>query len=684
MWKSLSSLVIAVLISTVAPAQPTIYNDATSLITGTWNQNGTLAETSLASPYEGSNHYYFNYSFTGFWAGIGLNLANWGSSGYDFNGYTHLRVAYRGMTGDHTMTLMLRSAAGDGNTLDLGPSANSYELVDIPLFAFAAGTSLNLSSVTELAISVSSDMASGSGDLYFDDIQLVDLSSGSSTSAATQQRAASMQRGVNLSNWLEAYWLIPSGNYPDTDRFTADDVAAFRSLGFDALRLPVTFEHLAGGAPDYTLDTGHPTFGLIDDAIDWAANNNMRLIIDMHHGITTLTDANYTTELPRLIAIWEQIIDLYGYLDPERYFFEVYNEPHAISNENFRTVAQALVDVIRDAGYAHSVIVGASGYNGAGELLTFTPLDDPDIIYTFHFYDPYLFTHQQMSWTTTPYLPVRAFPIASDEADVSSLINAAGEWRDFYNAPVVVGEFGVTNEAAESHRCNWIELIAELFDNNGFPWFYWGATDISDGFGFFDGGVIGEDEMVPCFGTALGLPAVILPVEELSDLSIHCQGEDLQLEWFVKSDEPGEMYVEGFVAEGKYWESLSQIPMLAGGQWYGTNLAENHAAYRVRVVELDGTTHYTRIVENNCLSTADWNIYPNPTTDYLFIQSPEIRSSVSLQLRNVLGQLIWEDHQTNLDSGTFVSLPEIAAGVYSFQIWQAGRQLAAKRLVIQE
>ncbi|MEL7248009.1 MAG: hypothetical protein AAFO03_06310, partial [Bacteroidota bacterium] len=225
MWKTLYCLAIAVLISSLAIAQPVIYNDATSLITGTWNQNGTLSETSSASPYEGSNHYHFSYSFTGFWAGVGLNLANWGPNGYDFTGYTHLRIAYRGMNGDHRITLMLRSDAGDGNTLTLGTANSSYEVVDVPLFSFRAGTGLDLSSITELDVSVSSDVASGSGDLYFDDIQLVTIGSGMNTSAATQQRAASIQRGINLSNWLEAYWLIPSGSYPDASRYDAIDVA---------------------------------------------------------------------------------------------------------------------------------------------------------------------------------------------------------------------------------------------------------------------------------------------------------------------------------------------------------------------------------------------------------------------------------------------------------------------------
>lgn len=685
MWRTLCLFILAQLSTTFLFAQPIIYNDATSLVTGFWNQNGTLTETSSNSPYEGSNHYYFDYSFTGYWAGLGLNFANWGPTGNDFTGYTHLRLAYRGMNGDQRMTIMLRSDAGAGNTLTLGNSTGSYEVVDIPLFACAAGTNLNLSSVTELDISVASDVATGSGALYFDDIQLVNLSVGGTTSAATQQRAASMQRGVNLSNWLEAYWLIPSGNYPDTDRFDADDVAAFRQLGFDAIRLPVTFEHLAGGAPNYTLDTSNPAFGLLDNAIEWAANNNMKLIIDMHHGITTLTDANYQTELPRLVAIWEQVISLYGDLDPNRYLFEVYNEPHDISNDNFRIVAQTLVDVIRDAGHSHSVIVGASGYNSAGELLTFTPLDDPDIIYTFHFYEPYLFTHQQMSWTSTPYLPIRAFPIGTDEADVNSAINAVGEWVSFYNAPVIVGEFGVTSEAPATDRCNWIELVAERFTDNGLPWFYWGATDISNGFGFFANGIISEANMTPCFGTALGLPATVLAIEDLSDIAVECTSFGPQLEWQLTTDEIGDMYVEAMLDATGEWFTLEHLRMRPEQKRYTVNTQENHLAYRIRIVELDGEIHYTRIAENPCWNKSNWEIFPNPVRETLNIRNQIGEGQVTIQLYNGLGQHVYT--QTGIDiSGSMTSstsMPELASGIYSLQIWQDGRRLWQERLVVE-
>lgn len=669
MWKIIMTTTFLMVGLVAAYAQPVIYNDATSLVTGTWNVNGTINETNADFPYEGINHYRFIYSFTGFWAGFGLNLASWGADGYDFSGYSHLRIAYRGMEGDQRLTLQLRSDAGDGNSLTLGSANTAYAVVDLPLFALAAGTNLTLNNITELAFGAASDVAEGSGTLFIDAIQLVDISTSNTTSAATWQRANSMHRGINYNNWLEAYWLIPFNAYPEVDKFNAAITADFRELGFDAIRLPVTFENLADEAPPYTLDTSNPAFGLIDDAILWAANNNMKLIIDMHHGVADLTNDNYQTELPRLIAIWEQIIDLYGDLDPERYLFEVYNEPHAISNDNFKIVAENLVEVLRDAGSTHSVIVGASGYNSASELLSFTPLDDPDIIYTFHFYEPYFFTHQQMSWTSTPYLPARGFPLGTEEEDITARINAVGEWSAYYNAPVVAGEFGVTSEAAAPDRCNWITLITQLFEDNGLPWFYWGAIDLSDGFGFFTDGEVNEASMVPCFGTALGLPATILAVEELSDLSLTCETNNALLEWSLKTSEAGRVFVEALTTGSADWATIGEVEMRPDRTRYGFRVANDLYAYRLKIVEADGTWHYSSIRKNDCIPAGQWSLFPNPVQQTLFLQSP-FTTSADLVLYNNLGQVVHHQSDCSFQKNSIFSttIPPQQAGIYFLEI----------------
>jgi endoglucanase len=452
--------------------------------------------------------------------------------------------------------------------------------------------------VTEIDFSVTSNASTGTGTLYLDALTLVDLPiTTTPTSAATWQRLRKMHRGLNLSNWLEAYWLIPFNAFPETNRYTASSVANFRALGIDALRLPVTFENLASTSPPYTLNTNHPAFALLDAAIGWAADNDVQLLIDMHHG-QGLTDANFQAQLPRLRAIWRQVIDRYGDLDPERYLFEIYNEPANISNANWRTVAEALVAEIRDAGATHSIVVGATGYNSAGDLLNFPPLDDPDIIYTFHFYDPFLFTHQGLSWTNPPFFPIRPFPTGADIADVTARINAAAEWAAYYDVPLFAGEFGVSSAAPAADRCTWVSTIVGLFEAHDLPWFYWGAIDQSDGFGFFTNGVISEQTLIPCFGEALGLPAEVVAVAEpaTGQEAWRVYPNPTQGGVYLRSPVAGALDVVLFNALGEVVYRQPQQLLTANEAWYGELPAVPAGIYWLQLSRGQEVVHRAKVV----------------------------------------------------------------------------------------
>jgi endoglucanase len=43
-------------------------------------------------------------------------------------------------------------------------------------------------------------------------------------------------------------------------------------------------------------------------------------------------------------------------------------------------------------------MIGGNNYNAASELKNIALHDDPNVLYTFHFYEPALFTHQKAPW----------------------------------------------------------------------------------------------------------------------------------------------------------------------------------------------------------------------------------------------------------------------------------------------
>src|SRR5690606_4565129 len=85
------------------------------------------------------------------------------------------------------------------------------------------------------------------------------------------------------------------------------------------------------------------------------------------------------------------------------------------SQAEWTKLAEAMVAAIRKHDERRTLIFGDVEWYGIGPLSRREPLSDDNVIYAFHFYDPFIFTHQGASWAnlgTThdipyPYAPER-------------------------------------------------------------------------------------------------------------------------------------------------------------------------------------------------------------------------------------------------------------------------------------
>lgn len=662
------------LLASFAAAQPVIYKDAQTLITGTWAGAGsggtyTFAEVTGETPHEGTNHYKFTYSYTAWWAGVGLNMDNWGNNpARDFSGYSHLRIAYRGLAGSQTFSIQLRNGSTYGNLVEIGPTVSGYTVVDIPMIALTTGTSLSADAVREIDLSVGG-VQTGSGTVYFDALELVNSGSGSSASPQTWARANSLTIGVNTSNWLEAYWLIPFGTYPEASKYTRTKIRDLHTAGFQVFRLPITVERITPTTPPYTVDFGHTAFRLVDSMILWTNIYNLKLIIDNHHGYN-LTNANFAAETPRLKAIWGQLTDHYDYLDPDKFFFEIYNEPTTdISNANWRTVANELVDEIRlHETQTHSVFVGANSWNGGTALVNFTPLDDADIIYTFHNYDPYLFTHQGMSWTSPPNLPARTFPQAGEVAAINALMQSVDGWSANYDVPASLGEFGCSTAADAASRCNWIETMTEAIAPYGFSNFYWDAITPSDAFGFFNGGIIDQAHVITCFADALGLYSVPAPIA-LEHFEVNCTDGRPQLEWSAHTVGTGYVFDIERSTNGRQWERVAtQLAAEMQHDFQFTDVQQGKF-YRLGMVAPNGTVRYSPIRQSGCAAPgAVVQVFPNPVVDQAQVRllQPDASPFTNATLFDWTGRVVRQFNYSAETQEKTIDLPVrgLPAGIY--------------------
>lgn len=312
-------------------------------------------------------------------------------------------------------------------------------------------------------------------------------------------------KGVNLTNWFQA----SNVRQIQFTKYTKTDFEQIKSLGCDVIRLPIDLHFMTNGAPNYTVDPLFYTF--LDQAVSWAEELNMHLILDNHTFDPAMdTDPNVGSILEK---VWKQVAA--HYKDRSNYiYYEVLNEPHGISDAQWNAIQQLVVNAIRTVDTKHTIIVGPASWNSYENLAAMPAYNDNNLIYTFHFYDPFIFTHQGVSWSNPSMEPLAnipfpysagkmpAFPAALHDTWMESAFNAyqnhgtvlktkelidiAIQFRKNRNVPIFCGEFGVyIPNSMNEDRVFWYDTIRKYLEENGIAWTSW---DYHGGFGLFEAG----------------------------------------------------------------------------------------------------------------------------------------------------------------------------------------------------
>ncbi|MDR1838439.1 MAG: glycoside hydrolase family 5 protein [Treponema sp.] len=308
-------------------------------------------------------------------------------------------------------------------------------------------------------------------------------------------------KGVNFSGWFET----SNAQRITFTQYDEQDFANARSLGADVIRLPVRLHDMTSGEPDYTLDPFLLRF--LDLAVDWAEKYQIYLIIDNHsfHPVDPTTDDIDKVLLP----VWAQVAQRYK--DRPYVIYEILNEPHGISDRRWGEVQGMAIDTIRKYDQKTPIIVGGTDYNSYNKLSALPHYTDPNIIYTFHYYDPFLFTHQGASWTP-PFEYITGVPFPADKSRMPKVpLKIRGTWAENTmrnypkdaaplklfevldkvvafskerNVPVFCGEFGVYMQSSPPEdRVLWYEFAANALNKRNIPRTSW---DYYGGFGVFN------------------------------------------------------------------------------------------------------------------------------------------------------------------------------------------------------
>lgn len=344
-----------------------------------------------------------------------------------------------------------------------------------------------------------------------------------------QRRAERMKAGMNLS-YLDNWWLgTKEKTYAD---FVKPAEAAKREkmfadiarAGFKTVRVPINFGAWANYEKPYRWEN-EEGLKTADSFVKWALANDLNVIVDLHHvEFDGKVQGAATTE--RIAWLWSKIAERYKNTDPQRVFFELRNEPHDIKAEDWRAQAEEIIKTVRPVAPNHTLIVGFHDWNSRQALIDSKPFADRNIIYTFHFYDPFIFTHQGATWSSEglPELKYVPFPW-SKEAKIETPATAKGKWvenqiesyrndsrnekifadlkaaKDWSNknkVPIFLGEFGSYSlKPTLEDRCRHAETIYAALGKLNIPSAWW---EWDGGFSMFEKGT---GKIAPCMRKAI-------------------------------------------------------------------------------------------------------------------------------------------------------------------------------------
>lgn len=315
----------------------------------------------------------------------------------------------------------------------------------------------------------------------------------------------SMRRGVNLPGW---------DNPDESDRPTIAQLKALHDRGFTHIRLPLDEKRLSGPASDTYLDQMFAATILLL-SLDYTVS------LDLHAGgtIGALFRDNPQTAEQHLGDVWKKIAHRIRLLDPAKVAVELLNEPD-MPSELWWPVAGRLSAEIRRILPATTIIVGPAGPQRHEVLAGLEPLDDANIVYAIHYYDPFIFTHQGADWGGAddplsqlrglPYPATLADPVVLerlaalraaghdeaaealqrslegpwDETAMTSAFDMMSGWSERHSRPVIVNEFGVLSyHAPRQSRLDWLAAVRADAEERCIGWTHW---DFHDGFGLID------------------------------------------------------------------------------------------------------------------------------------------------------------------------------------------------------
>ncbi len=255
-----------------------------------------------------------------------------------------------------------------------------------------------------------------------------------------------------------------------------------KQAGFDFIRLPIRWDTHAALTAPYTIDSKF--FDRVDEIIGWAIQHNLAIILDFHNFDGIMKDP--VENRARFLGIWRQIAEHYQAFPPQ-VVFELLNEPNDVLNAAiWNQYLRAALDIIRLSNPSREVVIGSAQASRFDWITTLDVPDDPNIIVTFHYYEPFHFTHQGANWIgqdTHNWLGTTWDATTAQDAVITENFDLVANWASQHHVRILLGEFGAFSAAELASRVRWTSYVARQAELHRFAWAFW---EFAAGFGIYD------------------------------------------------------------------------------------------------------------------------------------------------------------------------------------------------------
>lgn len=332
--------------------------------------------------------------------------------------------------------------------------------------------------------------------------------------AEQEDGAFTIKRGTNLSHWL---------SQNNVDRGEArkkhiqdDDFARLEELGFDHVRIPIDEVQFW----DEDGNKLQEAWDLLLWALDECRQHNLRAIVDLHiiraHNFNAVNEGRsnslFTDEEAQegLINLWRQLSEVLKGYSTAWVAYEFMNEPVADEHEQWNQLVAKVHKALRALEPNRTLVIGSNRWQGHETFKYLrVPEGDPNIILSFHYYNPMILTHYGAPWTpvgkytgkiTYPGVLVSAEDYAATPDDVKPEVEqyTNSEWNREriheqmadaiavaakYNLQLFCGEWGVFEPVDRELAYAWTRDMLSVFDEFNIAWTTW-CYDAD--FGFWD------------------------------------------------------------------------------------------------------------------------------------------------------------------------------------------------------